>query len=260
MCSFMRKKNLYQLFCLAALCLLAACSTSREVVYFQDLRPGESEQKIDASYELRLRPKDKISILVNSRDQQLTNLFNLPYVSRQLGQTSATGLSNTSQGVSAYTLDNEGCIDFPVLGRLKLAGKTREEVAAYIKEELVSQNLVKDPVVTVEFVNLSISVLGEVNKPGVISLSATSPPCSMPSAWRATLPSTASATRCWCFAAKKVCSVSTVSTSVPLPTSIPHRSTTCSRTMSFTSSPMRSSPASPRSTVTMSVPPRSGFP
>lgn len=166
MCSFMRKKNLYQLFCLAALCLLAACSTSREVVYFQDLRPGESEQKIDASYELRLRPKDKISILVNSRDQQLTNLFNLPYVSRQLGQTSATGLSNTSQGVSAYTLDNEGCIDFPVLGRLQVSGKTREEVAAYVKEELVSQNLVKDPVVTVEFVNLSISVLGEVNHPG----------------------------------------------------------------------------------------------
>lgn len=166
MCSFMRKKNLYQLFCLAALCLLAACSTSREVVYFQDLRPGESEQKIDASYELRLRPKDKISIIVNSRDPQLTNLFNLPYVSRQLGQTSATGLSNTSQGVSAYTLDNEGCIDFPVLGRLQVSGKTREEVAAYIKEELVSQNLVKDPVVTVEFVNLSISVLGEVNKPG----------------------------------------------------------------------------------------------
>lgn len=166
MCSFMRKKNLYQLFCLAALCLLAACSTSREVVYFQDLRPGESEQKIDASYELRLRPKDKISIIVNSRDPQLTNLFNLPYVSRQLGQTSAVGIVSNTQGISAYTLDNEGCIDFPVLGRLKLAGKTREEVAAYIKEELVSQNLVKDPVVTVEFVNLSISVLGEVNKPG----------------------------------------------------------------------------------------------
>ena len=168
MCSFMRKKNLYQLFCLAALCLLAACSTSREVVYFQDLRPGESEQKIDASYELRLRPKDKISIIVNSRDPQLSNLFNLPYVSRQLGQTSAAGSSvgGSSQGVSAYTLDYEGCVDFPVLGRLKLSGKTREEVAAYIKEELVSQNLVKDPVVTVEFVNLSISVLGEVNKPG----------------------------------------------------------------------------------------------
>lgn len=168
MCSFMRKKNLYQLFCLAALCLLAACSTSREVVYFQDLRPGESEQKIDASYELRLRPKDKISIIVNSRDPQLSNLFNLPYVSRQLGLTSATGSSagGSSQGISAYTLDNEGNIDFPVLGRLKLSGKTREEVAAYIKEELVSQNLVKDPVVTVEFVNLSISVLGEVNHPG----------------------------------------------------------------------------------------------
>lgn len=162
----MRKKNPCHLLWLVALWVLTACSTSREVVYFQDLRPGESEQKIDASYELRLRPKDKISIIVNSRDQQLTNLFNLPYVSRQLGQTSATGLSNTPQGVSAYTLDNEGCIDFPVLGCIRLSGKTREEVAAYIKEELVSQNLVKDPVVTVEFVNLSFSVLGEVNHPG----------------------------------------------------------------------------------------------
>lgn len=162
----MRKKNPCHLLWLVALWVLTACSTSREVVYFQDLRPGESEQKIDASYELRLRPKDKISIIVNSRDPQLTNLFNLPYVSRQLGQSSAMGTSNSSQGVSAYTLDNEGCVDFPVLGRIRLAGKTREEVAVYIKEELVSQNLVKDPVVTVEFVNLSISVLGEVNKPG----------------------------------------------------------------------------------------------
>lgn len=152
---------------LLGLFLLGACGSSRNIVYFQDLRPGESEQVIDASYELRLRPEDKISIIVNSRDPQLTNLFNLPYVSRQLGQPAVTGsISGTSQGISAYTLDNDGYIDFPVLGSIKLSGKTREEVAVYVKNELISHNLVKDPIVTVEFVNLCISVLGEVNQPG----------------------------------------------------------------------------------------------
>ena len=57
-------------------------------------------------------------------------------------------------------------IDFPVLGQLAVAGKTREEIASYIKTELIGRNLVKDPVVTVEYMNLCISVLGEVARPG----------------------------------------------------------------------------------------------
>ena len=52
------------------------------------------------------------------------------------------------------------------MGKVHIAGMTREEIAAKIKNELISQNLVKDPVVTVEFMNLTVSVLGEVTKPG----------------------------------------------------------------------------------------------
>jgi len=59
-----------------------------------------------------------------------------------------------------------GDVDFPVIGKIHLAGMTREEAAEYVKQELISNNLIKDPVVTVEFMNLTISVMGEVNKPG----------------------------------------------------------------------------------------------
>lgn len=68
--------------------------------------------------------------------------------------------------MSVYTIDSKGEIDFPVLGQLKVGGLVREEVARMIKERLVSENLVKDPVVIVEYANLGFDVLGEVNRPG----------------------------------------------------------------------------------------------
>lgn len=151
---------------------LVACSTPARITYFQDLRPGESEQQVVAATEIKVRPGDKLSIIVNSRDPQLTQLFNLPYVGQQIGQGSVTSnaTSGNSQGVSGYTVDEQGMIDFPVLGKIVIAGKNREEIAAFIKEELLAKNLVKDPVVTVEYMNLCISVLGEVASPGRYSI------------------------------------------------------------------------------------------
>ena len=121
--------------------------------------------------EIRIQSGDQLSILVKSRDPQLTDLFNLPILSTQIGQSSrysngVTSSSGSSRGVSGYTVDKQGMIDFPVLGQLAVAGKTREEIASYIKTELIGRNLVKDPVVTVEYMNLCISVLGEVARPG----------------------------------------------------------------------------------------------
>ena len=141
--------------------LLGSCATPK-VAYFTDLKRGTAEQVLNP-LEIRMRPEDKISILVNSKDPLLMNLFNLPVISRQIG--TASGTSN-SQGISGYTINKDGDIDFPVLGHIHVAGMTREEIASYIKEELVSKNLVKDPVVTVEFMNLTVSVLGEVATPG----------------------------------------------------------------------------------------------
>lgn len=149
---------------------LSSCGSSKQVVYFQDLKPGESEVRLPEVQAITVQPEDKISIIVNSRDPQLTDLFNLPYVTRELGQSSNTYSTGNTQGVSGYSVDSNGEIDFPVLGKIYVAGKKREEIAAYIKNELIRENLVKDPVVTVEFMNLCISVMGEVNNPGRFSI------------------------------------------------------------------------------------------
>ncbi|OYP38469.1 BexD/CtrA/VexA family polysaccharide export protein [Prevotella sp. P5-126] len=153
------------------LMVLAAvsCSTPKEISYFQDLQPGVTELAITDPVEIKVRPKDKLSILVNAQDPKLTNMFNLPIVSQQIGQES-TGSSGIIRGVSGYTVDSFGDINFPVLGKIRVEGMTREQIADYLTKQLKEQELIKDPVVTVEFMNLGVSVLGEVNKPGRISI------------------------------------------------------------------------------------------
>lgn len=168
----MNKKSLFKnalaFFVAASAMLLSSCNSSKDVLYFQDLKAGDSVAMAAIPVPVTVRPDDKISIVVNSRDPQLMALFNLPRVNKQMstvGQASSTNVSN-GQDVMGYTVDSRGEIDFPVLGKIKVEGKTREEIGAYIKNELITKNLVKDPVVTVEFMNLCVSVLGEVNSPG----------------------------------------------------------------------------------------------
>jgi polysaccharide export outer membrane protein len=155
----MKIKNFIQVLTVAA--LFSSCATPK-ITYFQDMQPGTAEQVLN-TMDIRLRPEDKILILVNSKDPLLMDLFNLPVISRQVGAVSA---SSNNQGISGYTVNKKGNIDFPVLGEVHVAGMTREEIAAHIKDMLITQNLVKDPVVTVEFMNLTVSILGEVANPG----------------------------------------------------------------------------------------------
>ena len=154
----------HTLYLLTSIVLLASCSVAKQVPYFQDIVSDSTLAVIPEPVTIRLRPQDKISILVNSRDPQLMTLFNLPVIQRYIG--SNVPISSGNNNLAGYTIDRSGDIDFPVLGKIRLAGMTREEAAEYVKQELISNNLIKDPVVTVEFMNLTISVMGEVNKPG----------------------------------------------------------------------------------------------
>lgn len=157
----MRKSKL---FVLVAALGMVACAAPTQISYFQDTEEEDQSLMADVK-QIRLQPEDKISIIVNTRDVNLNNMFNLPYTTRYLGAQSDS-YSSGNQGVSGYTIDSNGCIVFPVIGSLNVGGLTREEVAAKVKEELESRDLVKDPVVTVDFMNLSISVMGEVAHPG----------------------------------------------------------------------------------------------
>lgn len=164
----MKSYNLLFAFTVSLL-LMSSCTTTKQISYFQDLQTVQDTTSVQMlSPEIRLRPDDKISIIVSTKDPELTDLFNLPYTARVIGQVSTASVS--SHGTSAYIIKSDGTIDFPVLGSIPAAGKTREELSSYIKNELITSNLVNDPVVTVEFVNLQFSVMGEVTRPGTYNI------------------------------------------------------------------------------------------
>ena len=147
--------------------LAASCTTTKKVTYFQDLQHGDSKTITSVVNKIKMTPGDKISIVVNSKDTELVTLFNLITPNRQFG---SSGSGSSGGNTAVYTVDSYGEIDFPVLGKINIEGKTREEVAAYVKNELISRKLVLDPIVTVEYVNQEITILGEVNKPGKINV------------------------------------------------------------------------------------------
>lgn len=165
------KKIKFYLLALACL-LLASCATEKKISYFQDAQNADPAKIALPSPEIRLRPEDKVSIVVNCKDAELTTMLNLPYITRYVGSDVSSNLGGSSRGVSCYIIDQDGNIDFPVLGTLHIAGMTRNEVTAFIKNELISHNLDKDPVVTVEYANLQYSVLGEVRSPGQYTINS----------------------------------------------------------------------------------------
>ncbi len=167
--SDMKRKFLSILMTAAAVMLLASCGskTSRNINYLQEAQKDTTVTMLPEEGIL-VQPKDMISIVVSSRNPELSAMFNLTNVSYQAGgETSTTGSYNRILG---YSVDNNGNIDFPIVGKINVSGLTRWQVADKVKEELVSRNLLKDPVISVEFLNFKVSVLGEVAHPGTYTV------------------------------------------------------------------------------------------
>lgn len=145
--------------------LLAAssCGTPKDIAYFQDLNNNPDTLITLQNKVITVKPTDKLYIGVKSKDPMISELFNLT-------SSNYSGATNISQDAYYYTIDSKGDIDFPVVGKLHIAGMTREQVATTVKKALVDASLVKDPVVTVGLSNLHYSVMGEVEKPGKFSM------------------------------------------------------------------------------------------
>ena len=159
------KQNLFALS--IALMAMVSCSTVKDIAYFQNKVVNEPEA-IDKHAGIVIQPKDMLSIVVSSRNPELVAMFNLPVISYQAGSEVVAGAGQ--QRLLGYVVDNDGYIDFPVLGPIKVAGLTRWELTELIKNKLLNDGLLTDAVVTVEFMNFKVSVIGEVNAPGTYSL------------------------------------------------------------------------------------------
>lgn len=151
----------------AVLALATSCGQVKDIAYFQN-KIVDSPEKIDKHAGIVIQPKDMLSIIVSSRNPELVAMFNLPVVTYQAGSE----ITSTSayQRLTGYIVDNDGYIDFPVLGQLKVAGMTRWELSEMVKNKLVDGGYLSDAVVTVEFMNFKVSVIGEVNAPGTFSI------------------------------------------------------------------------------------------
>ena len=162
-------KFLKQFFLLALLGIaFSGCVTQKKITYLQDADPSTMSSvnaQFEAQSELTIRPGDALTIVVSALDQEAVMPFNLPLVAYSApGSVSA----QTTPMLQCYMVDEAGDIKFPILGKLHLAGLTRPEAEAFIKSNLEQQ--VTNPMVQVNFVGAKISVLGEVNRPGQISI------------------------------------------------------------------------------------------
>ncbi|MDR0698799.1 MAG: polysaccharide export protein [Tannerella sp.] len=149
---------------LFVLILLSACTTPKDIVYFQDAGNFKAYKDVD-KYEVYIHQDDLLAIMVNSQATEAALPFNLPMASYYVG-----GELYGQQRVLGYLVDKEGTIDFPILGKLKVEGLTRNQLRDLIKEKLKTNGLLKDPIITVNFLNFKVSVQGEVNRPGSFNI------------------------------------------------------------------------------------------
>ncbi len=144
--------------------LLFSCVSPKKLVYVQDISASKLDQAI--SYQSTLQPDDLLQIVRSSEYQELATPFNLS-AARTLGPNNQVA---NQQTFLPYLIDNSGQIDMPVLGKIKLSGLTKTE--ALQKIELLLKGKLINPTVTLRILNFKISVLGEVNKPGVHNINS----------------------------------------------------------------------------------------
>ena len=151
---------------MAAIGLLTSCGASKNVPYLinYDALANDTPARM---YDARVMPKDILSIIVNTVNPAAAQQFNLT-MSGVMNQSSSQSSSLSSQPtLQTYLVDNDGNINFPIVGTIHVAGLTKSETEQLIIEKIrpyLSET--EHPIVTVRMSSYSISVLGEVNAPG----------------------------------------------------------------------------------------------
>lgn len=167
------KSKLYLLSSLAVvIMLLSSCATRKELLYLQDM-DELTEYPVVQKYEAVIHRDDKLSIVVSCKDPELALPFNMPGTGGykigadgNIQTIPATANMNDPKNKPGYLVDVNGDIDFPILGKLHVEGLSRTQLTNMIKKEITSRELLKEPIVMVDFLNFKFTVLGEVGSVG----------------------------------------------------------------------------------------------
>lgn len=162
---FLNKKFICLLTFIALMC---SCVSRKQLAYFQTITP-ESATEINKNIVPQAEPcvkvGDALVITVTALDMEAVLPYNLPSISHN---SPSSEVEPTAHSYQYYTVDYQGNIEFPILGKLHVGGLTFSEIINMIQGRLQGQ--IVDPIVTVRFLNAEVTVLGEVKNPGSFAL------------------------------------------------------------------------------------------
>ena len=155
------KKSKYLFFIVIICIYFSACTSSSRILYLQNAGMGPPI-KDSLSYEPELQPDDLLSIIVSAQNPESVAPFNLPQIPGNYD------IGNNQNAIKTYLIDNEGDINFPVIGKIAIAGLSTRQ--ANLKLQMLISDYVKGPEVNLRILNFKVTVLGEVNRPGIVSI------------------------------------------------------------------------------------------
>lgn len=150
-----------------AVVLLSSCEARKDLNYMQDIEKYAQEIARNQSA-TTLQSGDELVITITAKDMDVVKPFNQNYSSGEMLQNvqitgNVPNRTNTSSGPT-YRVDYEGFIDFPVIGRVEVSGKSVEQFREILYQKLT--RYIKNPTINVKLNNFKVSVMGEVNRPG----------------------------------------------------------------------------------------------
>ncbi len=151
------------IYCGLVILFLSSCAQKKDLIYLSQDEVNQS--LVTNKYQLTFKPDDLLQIIVTSKDLEAVMDFNLPVVA----YTTVPNMVMNQPQLQNYLIDQDGFIDFPILGKIKLGGLTRVEAIKLLKQKL-DPKFVKNPVINILITNFKITVQGDVLRPGTFTL------------------------------------------------------------------------------------------
>lgn len=148
--------------------LLYSCAPKKQFIYLRDMKEGET-YPVNMNYEPQVKTDDRLSIVVSSKKPELAIPFNINGGNFRVSSDGNITSTSATKEDNGYRVDKNGDIDFPILGKLHVEGLTVTGVKEMIRRKIMDGDYIKDPIVSVEFLNFKYSVLGAVGRNGSFS-------------------------------------------------------------------------------------------
>jgi polysaccharide export outer membrane protein len=160
------QKALRQLLISAGLALVifgSSCTVQKQLPYFHEVGDETVINKYPA-VESAIQKGDLLSIIVTSLNPEASAMFNAPNESTPITSSATSGSNTLTVG---YLVNQNGDIQFPILGTLHVAGMDKQQLSTLITGQIKERKLLVEPIVTIRFLNFRVTVMGEVLRPGV---------------------------------------------------------------------------------------------